>query len=130
MLGARAGLSSFSSKVLEQKELDIYTSAHAKAARAFSNIDKFSNALALRRRAATRRFATWTALREKRGLTAKPAFAKRTKEELEEYLAIDHDESEFLSLSELGTIVHGNFSEYRSPMTQRNYVHPPSNAPG
>ncbi|GAW22165.1 hypothetical protein ANO14919_117000 [Xylariales sp. No.14919] len=77
-----------------KREVERYTSAHAKAARAFSNIDKFPNALALRQRAATRRFATWTALREKRGLTAKPAFAKRTKEELEEYLTIDHDESD------------------------------------
>ncbi|RWA04045.1 hypothetical protein EKO27_g11062 [Xylaria grammica] len=57
-------------------------------------MDKFPNALALRQRAAARRFATWTALRKKRGLTAKPAFAKRTKEELEEYLAIDHGESD------------------------------------
>lgn len=51
-----------------KREIERYSSAHAQVARAFSKIHEFPDAAALKERAIARRFATWDALREKRGI--------------------------------------------------------------
>jgi hypothetical protein len=51
-----------------KREIERYSSAHVQVARAFSKIHEFPHAAALKERAIARRFATWNALREKRGI--------------------------------------------------------------
>lgn len=51
-------------------ELERYLSAHAQVARAFSKFHEFPHAAATKERAIARRFATWSALREKRGIVS------------------------------------------------------------
>jgi hypothetical protein len=53
-----------------KREIERYSSAHAQVARAFSRIHEFPHAVVLKERAIARRFATWNALREKRGITS------------------------------------------------------------
>lgn len=53
-----------------KREIERYSSAHAQVARAFSKIHEFPHAAALKERAIARRFATWNALREKRGIVS------------------------------------------------------------
>ncbi|ETS75768.1 hypothetical protein PFICI_12712 [Pestalotiopsis fici W106-1] len=77
-----------------KREAERYREAHARAARAFSQIDQFPRALELQERAVARRFATWNALRAERGIASNPSIEKRTKEDLDKYLAISHDVSD------------------------------------
>ncbi|KAK7755727.1 hypothetical protein SLS62_002339 [Diatrype stigma] len=77
-----------------KREGQIAHAAHLKAARALQGCASNTDFVARRDRLTTRRAETAKALREKRGISHKPMFAKRDQAALEKWAAISHDQSE------------------------------------